>query len=219
MPMQPNRNTPQQAVDILRRGTGGDYFERNPIAGPIDDSVLLSNSFGSEMARRRTVQEQDSNVALDALRRQAGVKRDLAIDSAFAEDRYAPYFASRANRQADVDSEAAANRQFMSNASALYNRNRAAAREDANMRYLLPAQIAAQADLDAADIAGQSRVAAAEVRGPSARGVQTPQDLVLKGLIDAAGQGLNTTEFDPADYTRRMDAMRNYFGSLIGGGR
>jgi hypothetical protein len=192
-----------------------DYFARNPGAGTwqpgMPDLSMGSSQFSDEL-RQRNRAGMHTDLAIDALMKQAGARRDIALADQAAEDYdttyRGPQRAQVGNQIADITSEGAAGRQFLPNASKLYQRNRGAALEDANMRYLQPAMIGAQADLDAADIAGQSRVAAAGVRGPAGK---SQDEIMLDGLLKAAMGQLELEGMTPEKFNTNMGMMRQYF--------
>lgn len=148
--------------------------------------------------------------ALAGLRRAAEAKRIVGTENRAGQlatnERFAFDEAGLDEGLDDFRSERGAGRAFLPNADRLFDRSRQAAGEDAFARYTQPAMIKANADLDAASIAGESSIAAAKARRP----VQPNEDertreLILKGLLEAAA-----TKFDP----KQLDQMRQYFGGL-----
>lgn len=191
-----------------------DYFARNGVGGwtPGTPDVSMGSSQFSGELRRRQAAGLDQDLAIEALQKQAGARRDIAIDDQAAADYdttyHGPQRAQVANQIGDITSEGAAGRQFLPNARQLYGRNRQAATEDAYHRYQVPAQIGAQADLDVADIAGQSRVAAADARGQASG--KTMDEMMFEGLMKAAQAELAAGS-DQQKFKQNMDMLRGYF--------
>jgi len=185
---QRQRPAPGQAAESLRiltdpsysrmaagnqeRAAGRDAVAELPYTRNFYDRTM-ANNVGQSLRRSNALEDADLDRTIEF-----GDRQFEDYDTEFR----APHRAQVLNRALDVDSEAKAGRQFMPAAKALYDRTRRAASEDLNTRYLQPALIEADTDLEVEDRRGAATLGAAEIRGGAQQAGQA-QAALLRGLL------------------------------------
>src|SRR3990167_7598646 len=155
----------------------------------LEGDPFWGDSYASQKRRADVGAEDQQSRALAGLQRAAELKRQIGIEDEASEaeqmQRFGMDRATTGANIADMMSERAAGRQMMPQASAVYQRGREAARQDAYARYGVPAETNAAADVASAQIAGQSRENAAGIPagGRSA-------DSLMQGLQRAAAAAI-----------------------------
>lgn len=170
-------------ASALAAGAADRAYDRQAVAELPYTRQFADQTLSADVGR--SIRETDQ-------RAQADLDRDLALDDQFAADYDMEFRAPRrqalVNRAKDVDSEATAARAFGPAAKALYERTRRDTTQDAQTRYLQPALIGAQADLDVADRNAAARIGAAEISGAASQQGQARAAL-LRGLLSRMKEG------------------------------
>jgi hypothetical protein len=177
--------SPLDALDQFTDG-GAKMSTLGPDPEPGGGDSFWGDSFASQTGRRRAFAEADSDLALDLLDKATmrNVQRGQQTQP-MLED------------LEDQSSERAGRRAFLPQSNRLFQRNRGAALEDAETRYLLPAQITAESRTGAARLQAQGRQNAATITAnaqPQPRNRQN--EILLDGLMRMI-EG-NGGELDPA---------------------
>ncbi len=152
----------------------------------LDQDPFWGDSYASQKHRADVGSTDATARALAGLHSAAGMKREIGNEDAANDASQLQQFgidrAGVGENIGDFVGERAAGRQLMPQASKVYQRGREAATTDAVNRYVTPAMINSQGDVDAASIAGESRIEAArQSRAP----VDNSGDIAMKGLTEA----------------------------------
>lgn len=180
-------------------------------AGPAAGHVPSAHEqFTGDLNADNAATELGAGPAISALRHAFDNQRLQQVDSQLGEEadlssgrpqHIATMQHTAGNALADMDSEAAAGRHFLPFQSQLDERDTADALQTAQARYVLPAQLKAQGDANAATITAKGRVDAAGARDHS---------LPMRGLMDALTAIINKTGHAPDDQT--LATLRTQFG-------
>jgi hypothetical protein len=174
--------------------------------GQLDGDAFWGDSAASQVGRARYFNDADQDMAVSNLMRLTGAQRQIGRDNQAEADfdlaNNAPNRARLQNDVGDINSERAAGRAFLPNASQVYTRGRADTRQDNYSRYQLPAEIRSDAELGAAELGrqGQEARANATLGAANAKAGDPNRELIIGGLMKAAqeqivsGKGVNPQE-------------------------
>lgn len=215
---KPGIGNPEESLDVLRHLRPGPAPEPEMPApgtqlgpgvthvGTLDSDPFWGDSAASQVGRARYFNDAQQGMAVDNLMRLAGAKRQIGREDRAEEDfdleNFAPTRARLQNRIGDINSEAAAGRQFMPNAGQLYLRGRNDLRQDNYMRHQLPAEIQQETALGVAELnrQGDQLRANATQNAAATRTGDPMRELMIGGLLKAAqeqigaGKGFNPEE-------------------------